>query len=81
MHKFAENKNYVTFSLTFLRIPPSSKMLFQALMLQNICLLDRGLGMRQGERELWDILKICAKYCHTDVNVARNKNKVKEYDR
>jgi hypothetical protein len=34
------------------------------------------------ERDLWGSLKISAKYCHTNVNVARNTNKkVKECDR
>jgi len=32
--------------------------------------------MMQGERELWGILKIFAKYRHIDVNVARNKKKI-----
>jgi hypothetical protein len=52
MHKFDDNKNYVTFSLAFLRIPPTSKMLFQALMLQMIHLLDLGIGMRRGEKRV-----------------------------
>jgi hypothetical protein len=57
-------------------------MLFKVLMLQRIRLLNLGLGMREGERDLWDILKIFAKYHHIDANVARNKkNKVKECDR
>jgi hypothetical protein len=41
-----------------------------------IRLLDLGLGIRQGGRELWNILKIFANYRHTDVNVARNKKKI-----
>jgi hypothetical protein len=39
----------------------TSKMLFQALTLQRIHLIDLGLGMRQRERELWVILKIFEK--------------------
>jgi hypothetical protein len=50
-------------------------MSFQELMLQRIHLSHLGLGMRQGERQLWGILKIFEKYHHNDVNVARNKKK------
>jgi hypothetical protein len=82
MPKFDDDKKCVTFSLVFLILPPSFKFFFQALMLQRICIHDLGLRMRKWEKKLWEILKIFAKYCRPNVNVARNKkNKLKECDR
>jgi hypothetical protein len=51
-------------------------------MLQKICLLEHGFGMRYRERELEEILKIFSKYHNIDSIVAINKKKkVKECNR
>jgi len=53
---FDDNKNYVTFSPAFLRIPPSFKNVVPSINATKGCLLNLGLGMRNMGRELSSIV-------------------------